>query len=74
MIQYGYKDFIIMVQLLQHLSAEGSAAFSLSVVMPGPAFFTAELLVGPAVSDPVSALKADRHMSYMTFIIHRSDH
>ena len=52
-----------MVQLFQHLSAEGSAAFSQSVVMPGPAFFTAELLVGPAVSDPVPAFKAHRSLS-----------
>lgn len=74
MIHYGFQNLIVVIQLLQHLSAEGPAALSLSVVMYGPAFLATELLVRPAVSYPVPTLKTDRHVPYMTFIIHSSDY
>ena len=64
------KNVIIPGQCLQHPSFIGSPRLDLGVIMLIPALVAAEFLISPPVSDLMSALQTDRHLSRNLWIVH----
>jgi hypothetical protein len=61
--QQAVKYLIIAGQGCKDASAIQSACLDLLIIVLDATIVTAEFLVGSAVTDPVSALKAHRHLS-----------
>ena len=72
-LEQGVKNLIVPVYYRYDLVLKRACSSRLAVVMPGLAILTAELLIGPAITDPVAAFKADRHFSYAFLILHNTN-
>ena len=68
-LEQGVKDLIICRQLGQDAATEGPAGLGLGIMVAVPALITAETLVRPAISDPVSAMKTYRNSPHVFLLI-----
>ena len=64
------ENLVVPRQAVHYLSPVGPAHLGQIIIMSDLTFVAAELLVRPAISDPVSAFQTDRHVLLSLFVVH----